>query len=83
MNEVSEQFKLWIKGCEINNARICLLIGGRDTAVYQCSKEYEYKNNYYNETPIYMVWIGGKNVLSTTNYKIAMDKYDNSQMDDL
>jgi hypothetical protein len=72
---VSEMFSLWLKGCEMNKTQIYRLEGNGDTAVYKCQKSYEHKHYYYYESPVYMVWIAGKIVLSTTNYFEAISKY--------
>lgn len=71
INNMGDIFNLWIKGCELNNTLIYLLEGNNDTALYKTTKTYEICNNYYNETPIYHVWICGKWIIATTNYAEA------------
>lgn len=73
----SEQFRLWVKGCEINHTDMYLLEGSGDTAVYKLTRQYECKHNFYNVTPVYAVWVAGKELACTTNYLDAMAVWNN------
>ena len=80
MNEDSEKFKLWIKGCEMNKSEIFPLVGKDDNAVYKIVNWFEYKHNYYIEHPIvYAVWVYGEDIMFTTDLYLAFQVWENSQ----
>lgn len=68
-------FDLWINGCKINNTNIYLLKGEHDTALYKCCKSYVANHVIYQVTPVYIVWINGKQICATTNYQSALNSY--------
>lgn len=68
-------FDLWINGCKANGTNIYPLEGEHDTALYKCWKSYIASHNMYNETPVYIVWINGKQICATTNYQSALNSY--------
>jgi len=61
-------FDLWIKGCEINNSIVYLLDGSGDNGFYKLTKQYVVSNTYYYETPVFIGWRNGKQVVTSTNY---------------
>lgn len=68
-------FDLWINGCKINRTKVYPLMGKHDTALYKCWKSYMSNYKEYNETPVYIVWINGKQICATTNYQSALNLY--------
>ena len=56
---MSDLFKLWLRGCELNHTQIYLLEGEGETALYKCWKTYIGEDYHeYNETPVFSVWEG-------------------------
>lgn len=68
-------FDLWINGCKINGTKVYPLMGKHDTALYKCWKSYMSNYNEYNETPVFIVWIKGKQICATTDYLAALSSY--------
>ena len=70
--EKSEQFELWLKGCEINKTELYCLEGEGDTGMYKTQSKRLVGHNYYGDVSTYHVWVAGKNIVSTTNYYDAI-----------
>ena len=70
---MSLNFDLWLKGCEVNNTILYCLEGSGDTGLYKLQKQYEYKNNYFYENPVYIGWVKGKQVCACGNYLEALN----------
>lgn len=52
---MSDLFKLWLRGCELNHTQIYLLEGEGETALYKCWKTYIGEDYHeYNETPVFL-----------------------------
>lgn len=64
-------FKLWLKGCELNKTWLYCLEGSGSTAMYKLTKQHEVNNNFIWETPVYIVWIKGEQICATTSYIAA------------
>ena len=64
-------FELWIKGCEENKTLIFLLEGKGENALYKLIKEIIVNNNVFYETSVFTVFIGGKQVYTSTSYLSA------------
>lgn len=67
-------FKIWVKGCQQLGTNIWGIdICDNATGLYATSTKYMYQNSYYNNSPVYHIWIHGKRYISTTNYREACD----------
>lgn len=64
-------FELWVKGCEENGTLIYLLEGKGENALYKLTKEKLVNNNYFYETPVFAVFIGGRQIYTSTSYLSA------------
>lgn len=75
---MSTQFELWVRGCEDNKTAIFRLEhnGAEETGMYQTVKTHMHEGFEYRETPVYFVWIRGKNTLATTNYIEAVQTWE-------
>lgn len=63
---MSEQFELWVKGCEEFHTEVKRLEGEADTAMYVTTTPYELNGRTYYKAPVYHVWIDGKELVTTT-----------------
>ena len=70
-------FEIWVKGCEINGTKIYNLEGSGETALYKCWKEYIVQHREYTETPVYIGWVDGKQVVAVTDYLQALRVWQN------
>lgn len=66
------QFELWIRGCEINKTNVFCLGGSGDNGFYKLNKPMLVNNNYFFDTPVYIVWKHGRQACATTNYQDAL-----------
>ena len=73
---MSEQFRLWVDGCEMNNTNLYELARLNDFNVgfYRTKRKYEKNNIYYWTSPVYHVWYGDVHKVFS-NYKEAYDFY--------
>lgn len=53
---------------------------GAETGVYKCQESYfiPHESSIFYTTPVYRVWVLGKDILATTNYREAIDIYQNA-----
>lgn len=53
---------------------------GKETGVWKCQESYfvPRESVLYYTTPVYMVWVLGKNIAATTNYHDAIGVYQNT-----
>ena len=70
-------FELWLKGCEINGTKVYNLEGSGETALYKCWKEYIVQHREYTDTPVYIGWVDGKQVVAVTDYLQALRVWQN------
>lgn len=71
-------FELWAYSCGIGNTKLYTIKeDGEGTGVYQTKSKYEEKHNFYYTTPVYHVWVKGKPIVSTLNYREACGVYEN------
>lgn len=80
-------FRLWAnsfkdKSCKPSNVDEKMLFelkrDGDETGLYEVKERFTDKTEHrvYYTTPVYLVWIDGVNVLSTTNYLYAVKLYE-------
>ena len=70
-------FECWLKGCEINGTKVYNLEGSGETALYKCWKEYIVQHREYTDTPVYIGWVDGKQVVAVTDYLQALRVWQN------
>ena len=53
---------------------------GAETGVYKCQESYfvPHESSIFYTTPVYRVWVLGKDILATTNYREAIGIYQNA-----
>ena len=53
---------------------------GAETGVYKCQESYfiPHESSIFYTMPVYRVWVLGKDILATTNYREAIDIYQNA-----
>lgn len=84
------QFELWVKGCEINKTLVYplhLMNRGEEvhipeTGIYKLTNEYMSKGYRYYETPVYMVWWRGKQLVATTDINNAWSVWNRAKAED-
>lgn len=80
-------FRLWAnsfkdKSCKPSGVDEKMLFelrrDGDETGLYEVKESYTDKTEHrvYYTTPVYLVWINGVNVLSTTDYRCAVKRYE-------
>ena len=71
-------FEGWLGLCE-ENGNLPWMLESRDgreeTGLFMIKREYMMNYTTYYETPVYLVWIDGKNILATTNYLEAYNTW--------
>lgn len=68
MNKIESNFDLWVRGCEINHSLVYCLEGSGDNGFYKLTRQLLVKNNYYYDTPVFIGWVKGRQVVANTNY---------------
>ena len=73
---MSEQFRLWVDGCEMSNTNLYELarLADSDIALYMTERKYQQDHIYYWTNPVYHVWYGSKHEVFN-DYKEAYDFY--------
>lgn len=59
-----------------NNGEWALLEEKGECKLFETTKPFEYNHYYYNVTPIYQIFYRGKRVLATTNYREAIQFFE-------
>ena len=67
--------ELLIKGWKETNLKVYLIESDKYYKMYQVYKEYEQKNNFYRNKPVYFIFYENKNIMCTTNYVQACIYY--------
>lgn len=71
-------FEIWLKACEANNSKYYPLEGYGETALYKCWKDYIGPDQHeYHESPVYIGFVGGKEVCAVMNYHSALAAWKN------
>ena len=71
-------FELWVSSFAGTDTQLFKLQGADipETGLYQTRSVFEAKHNFYSDTPIYHVWVGGKWIRATTNYQEAVKSFE-------
>ena len=78
---MKSNFEIWLQGCKINNSEVWCLEGDGDSGLYKVFKRYFVGNREYNETPVYIGWVNGKQVVAVTNYRQAYTVWHNRMVE--
>lgn len=74
-----DAFALWTRDCERTEMELWPMEGRGDHGVYMTKKAYWSRNYRFFTTPMYHVWIRGKCVLTTSNYREAVSRWETDE----
>ena len=78
IENMKSTFELWSNACIEAGDFLYKLEeceGRPETGLFKVTKEFIVGGHAFYETPVYFVWIDGRNIVATTNYFTAYNKY--------
>ena len=69
------ELELLTKSWQEQNIEVVKLESKGDKHLFQTSRWYEYKWNYYRDPPVFQVFNKGKRILVTESYRLAYSKW--------
>ena len=68
-------FDKWVKNCEENGLEIWRLESSGETELIMTKESYRQGSTEYYRDPVYHIWKGNKWLLTTLNYREALETW--------